>query len=80
MKKLFTVLAVAGVFTFASCESKKVEETNTTTVEGTEAEDMGTEATTTTTDSASTTTTDAAGTTTTTDSAATTTTTAPAAH
>lgn len=38
MKKVLSLVAVAGMFAFASCESKKVEETTTTetTVESTE--------------------------------------------
>lgn len=35
MKKVLSLLAVAGLFTFSSCESKKTEETTTTTEETT---------------------------------------------
>ena len=84
MKKVLSLLVVAGMFTFASCESKKTEETTTTetTTEGTATEgtDMSAEGTTTATDTAATTGTEGTTTTTTTttDTAATTTT--PAAH
>ena len=72
MKKVLSLVAVAGMFAFASCESKKVEETHNTTEETTVTDDMGSDETisadttgTTTTGTEGTTTTGTEGTTTT---------------